>query len=183
MTCERIRAMIDDVARDRATEPERAAVAEHVSECPSCARSLEEARALASLVSLTAPRTGLDDSFTRATLSRIQSEKVRPSVWSRIAGRVSAPALGGVALAAAACLVLVLASPTGFRHHSGTGSSVGVESAPPVAEASADEDLNALESLDLAQAADEEADPFVDSAVVELSRAGASRYMVAGLGL
>lgn len=184
MACRYNRRMVDSVASQRATPAEEHRVRQHAQVCPSCARALAEAEAYASLLRCINEPEAPDEAFTRATMSRIRHAGVQPTRWPGLLGRVSVPTLGGVALAAAACVALVLAAPGGLRLPSGSGSSSSaVESSPVVVAVAPAEALHGLRSLEARSNVDDTSDPFADGAVMDLSRAGAGHYMLTGLGL
>lgn len=183
MDCRQIRRSVDDVASHRATLIEESHVREHARSCASCQDALAEAEAYAALLGCVPPTRSLDEGFTRATVDRIDASGLRPSYWHGLRDRLTMPAVGGAALAAAACVALILAAPGGFHRSAGTGAAIAVESSPAVVASASVGDMKGLRRLDMTPAPDEDLDPFADGAVTELSRAGASHYMLTGLGL
>lgn len=183
MRCRCVLRLVDDVANHRATPIDEARVLEHVASCPACRKALADAEAYTALVGCVPPTAPLNNGFTSATLARIEASRLRPSYWRGLRDRVSAPALGGAALVAAACVALILAAPASFHRSIGTGASIAVESSPMMVASATVEPMGRLQSLSSDGASDDGHDPFADHAVAQLSRAGAGHYMLTGLGL
>lgn len=183
MRCRCVLRLVDDVANHRATPIDETRVLEHAASCPACRKALADAEAYAALVGCVPPTVPLDNGFTSATLARIEASGLRPSYWHGIRDRISAPALGGAALVAAACVALILAAPASFHRSVGTGASIAAESSPIMVASASIEPMGRLQSLNTDAASDDGYDPFADPAVAQLSRAGAGHYMLTGLGL
>lgn len=172
MTCRQVETLVDEVAAGLAPDKVDVAVRVHTARCPSCDRALRKAEALRELIArANEPLTPSAD-FTRRVRQQIDDQNVRPRALDRALSWVTTPVIGGVVLAAAACLALALMLP-GKLHR---GEAMRVASAPPPERPPLMRLLD-MTAVDRSAMRNDERDLFSDAAVGDIAKAEATRYL------
>jgi len=172
MTCRKVEALVDDIAAGLAPDKVDAAARAHAARCESCDRALRRAQALRGLIARANEPLTPGADFARGVRRRIAAENVRPRALDRALSWVTTPVVGGLVVAAVACLALALMLPA--RLQDGEATRVASSRAPDAPLVMRPLDITAV---DRSAIRNEERDPFADAAVADIAKADATSYL------
>ncbi len=169
MTCRQVQRIADEIASG-AAEPAAGELArQHARACEACALVLDRAEALRELLALDRAPATAPPGLAAAVRERIESRRLRPSVWlgwrARVTGPVGRLAVCGAIAVAALAIALHPRGPEATAPGGPLTAPARVASRIEPAEA-----RGTLEALRSAADSNQAPDVFTDSNVIELAQ-------------